>query len=396
MMQFAAFLSVLLAAPAVNVTTLDGAKHSGQLVELSARGVVVLAGDRRETIATEQLQTIHFGDASRPAEVATAPLGIELIDGSSLAATSVAVSDRTCHAVLADGQKLDIPTSQVASLRLQALAESAVAEWANLVQAKTDADRLVIRKGDALDYHKGTAFDVTETHVNFEIDGEKLPVKRTKVQGLIFYHPANRKLAEAACRLVDAGGSQWSVQTLEQAGKLSWTTPAGLRIERDLGAVVRIEYASENLLWLHELKPESNRWTPRFVPDRDIAALADFYAPRTDGAAPKSALRLGGQAYASGVRLHSRSEVVYRLPERFRRFKSVVGISDATRPGGAVRLVIRGDDRILLDEKVTGGDAPMPIDLDLTGVRRLSILVDLAGSWHASDELLLCEARLLR
>jgi hypothetical protein len=61
-----------------------------------------------------------------------------------------------------------------------------------------------------------------------------------------------------------------------------------------------------------------------------------------------------------------------------------------------MRLVIRSDQRVLLAASVTGGDAPLSVDLDLTGVRRLAIVADFAGGLDVGDHLLLCDARVIK
>ena len=130
--------------------------------------------------------------------------------------------------------------------------------------------------------------------------------------------------------------------------------------------------------------------------DKDLPLLAQYYGLRQDRMAEGQPLRLGGEEYRKGLALHSRTMVVYRLPDRFRRFKAVAGIDDRVHPRGSVHLVIRGDERLLLEADVTGLDAPRQIDLDLTGVRRLSILVDFARELNVGDQLLLCEARVIK
>ena len=88
--------------------------------------------------------------------------------------------------------------------------------------------------------------------------------------------------------------------------------------------------------------------------------------------------------------------MVYRLPGRFGRFKAIVGIDDSVRPNGNVRLVISGDDRVLLEATIDGSDEPKPVDLDISGVRRLRILVDFGQRLDVADHLDLCEARIVK
>jgi hypothetical protein len=124
-----------------------------------------------------------------------------------------------------------------------------------------------------------------------------------------------------------------------------------------------------------------------------LPVMKQFYAPRFDRGFDGPVLRLGGVEYPKGIALHSRTELVYRLPERFSRLLAIAGIPDAVRPGGKVRLVVRGDDKVLLQSTFAGSDRPRPIDLDVTGVRRLIILVDFDDGLNRGDQLLLCNAR---
>ena len=50
--------------------------------------------------------------------------------------------------------------------------------------------------------------------------------------------------------------------------------------------------------------------------------------------------------------------------------------------------------RSMLDTAVAGNDPPKPIDVDVAGVRRLTILVDFGDSVNVGDQLLLCNARI--
>jgi hypothetical protein len=74
----------------------------------------------------------------------------------------------------------------------------------------------------------------------------------------------------------------------------------------------------------------------------------------------------------------------------------MVGIDDAVRDAGHVELVISGDDRVLFSRTVTGQEKGFPVELDITGVRRLKILVDYGEQMDIADHLNLCDARLTK
>ena len=203
-------------------------------------------------------------------------------------------------------------------------------------------------------------------------------------------------MPEVVCQIVDTGGSRWSVSSLLLEDELQWTTPSGVKVSRPLGEIRLIDFSGGKVVFLSDQTPESVVHTPYFSGLADRPMLQRFRAPRGDTNLESGPLRLGGKKYAKGLALHSRTEVVYRLPDRFRRFQAILGIDDIVRPHGNVRLVIRGDDRVLLDKTIRGTDPPEPIDLDISGVRRLTILADFGETLDVSDHLDLCEARVIK
>ncbi len=73
-----------------------------------------------------------------------------------------------------------------------------------------------------------------------------------------------------------------------------------------------------------------------------------------------------------------------------------MGIDDAVRPRGHVRVEILADEKKVFDEIITGRDQPRPISLDLNGTKRLTILVDFGKDQDIADHLDLGDARLIK
>ena len=292
---------------------------------------------------------------------------------------------------------LELATRDIRAVRLQSQTDSVAAEWSRILESGADGDLLVIREGDSIDYHRGVLGAVDDNVVRFDLDGELLPVKRSKVHGLVYYQSAGRNLPEPVCRVIDSDGSQWMVRTIRLEDEdFAWTTPLGLEVTRRPAEVARIDFSQGKITYLSDLEPESVVWTPYFGTGKGQPTLSGFFAPRKDRGLDPGPLQLGGKRYRKGLALHSRTKMVYRLPGPCRRFKATVGIDDRVRPQGNVRLVIQGDERVLLETVVAGTDPPMPIDLDVTGVRRLGILVDFGGDLDVADHLDLCEARVAK
>ena len=74
----------------------------------------------------------------------------------------------------------------------------------------------------------------------------------------------------------------------------------------------------------------------------------------------------------------------------------MAGIDPSTSAAGNVRLVISGDDRVLLETEIAGDKPPQSIQLDIAGVKRLKFLVDYGQNLDTGDWLNLCEARIAK
>jgi hypothetical protein len=216
------------------------------------------------------------------------------------------------------------------------------------------------------------------------------------VYGLAYRHPSGETSTGPICRLIDIFGSHWQVSKIALEKKLQLTTPSGLVLSCSPEIVASIDFSLGKIVYLSDLKPESVAWTPFFSTAKTLPSMGQFYAPRQDRNFESNPLQLAGTEYSKGLAIRSRTEVVYRLPGSFTRLKAVAGIDDSVRPQGNVRLVIRGDNNVLLDMPVAGTDAPKPVDLDLSGVRKLSILVDFGDKAGFGDHLDLGNARIIK
>jgi len=396
MWTFLAVLAVASAQPGFKLETLGGDVIAGPILRISAEEVTVKTPDGPVRIGVEQLSGLVPAAALPPTQ-GQPRVWVDLVDGSSLLAADYAAAEGRARITAFDGQLLDLATDDVAAVRFQPQDDAVAAEWARLLDARHDTDLLVIRTDGAVDYHHGVIGEVTEALVRFALEGDLLPVKRSKVHGLIYHRPAGREFSEAACRVLDVDGSRWVAGSIElDGGSLRWTTLSGLVLARPLSAIARVDFSQGKVVYLSDLEPESVEWTPFFGSDARLEAMSRFFGPREDQGLRSGPLELEGKQYQKGLALHSRTSIVYRLPGDFRRFKAIVGIDDRVRPRGTARLLIHGDQRVLLETTIAGTNPPMSIDLDLTGVRRLGILVDFGDDLDVADHVDLCEARVVK
>ena len=402
--------------PAVSLETLDGGKLAGKLVGLSLDGATIETAAGRKTLPLGDLLELLPNNSPSNNTTAAAmqdrpAVWLELLDGSTLVGSGFTVKGPMARLALlgaaAPGSQsfqstVEIPTRQIAAVRLQPQTEETAAEWKRIrnqrgEDADTSGDLLVVRKGGRLDYHRGIVVDISRKAVDFNLDGDVLSVRRGKVFAVIYRHAAGQSLPSAACRLVGVDGSRWVVHSMELRDDiLSFETPSGLAVSLPLGKIECLDFSHGKVVYLSDLAPISADWTPYFGGPKEPQARRSLFGPRAVRGANGEPIRLGGKAFARGIILHSRTELVYRLGEGFRRFRATAGIDDRARPRGHVQLLIRGDDRVLLDTTLSGSDPPRLLDLDLGQASTLTIIVDFGDDLDVGDHLDLGDARIVK
>lgn len=99
-----------------------------------------------------------------------------------------------------------------------------------------------------------------------------------------------------------------------------------------------------------------------------------------------STITVGGVPYAKGIGVNSYSGVEYNLGGVCSRFQATIGIDDEVGNSGTVIFQIFADGTPIYDSGVmTGSSAPQTIDLDVTGVRRLTLGVGSADDGTSND-----------
>lgn len=408
-------LAGFAAAPGIEVTIepLEGKSLVGRLAELSAERIVVETASGVQTLSPKHLQSVQLGGlptSERPS------VWVELVDGSLLTGRSLQSGGGKATLETLFGERLDLPPRAIRSLRFQAQSPEIAAQWQELFKVPAGGDLVVLRKtstreveeeGKApktvtqtvLDQLEGTILEVSPAGAKFDFDGEKIDVKREKMEGIIYFHPAKRELPPAVGRLLALDGSVWSVRTLDlKGGNISLTTPAGVPQSLPLASVSQIDFGVGNILFLTDMEQELVQGEISFQPKNMVSSFKQLTAPRKNRSLSGEPLSIQGVKYHKGINLHSRTRLDVRVPDGYRQFRAVAGIDDTAGPAASFQLRILGDNKELLARKFSADETagPFEIELDLASVRRLSILVEEGAGQDIADTLILANARLTK
>lgn len=132
-----------------------------------------------------------------------------------------------------------------------------------------------------------------------------------------------------------------------------------------------------------------------WLSDLDLSAVRQGWgAARKDRSVVEQPLKIAGRRFDKGVGTHANSEISLDVHQKALRLTASVGLDDDSRdPRGvdvpSVRFGVIGDGRLLWQSPVMIlGREARRLDLDVTGVRHLSLLVVMANdkdNWEHAD-----------
>ena len=97
-------------------------------------------------------------------------------------------------------------------------------------------------------------------------------------------------------------------------------------------------------------------------------------------------LRVGGKSYARGVGTHPPGQITLDLSCASSRFTAMVGIDDEVGKAGTAEFKVVADGKLLVNSGVLRGGMPAkPIEANLLGVKKLELIVTVAGDGYGHD-----------
>jgi NPCBM/NEW2 domain len=390
-------LAAVLAAAGteVQIGTLDGATVSGSFVSIGADAVVVETPTGEVKISSDRLLSLApKGTQERATSDSTA--WIDLTDGSRVEGRNFQLADSIALFSVGE-EKYSLPADAIRVIHFSRPGDPASQAWPANIGAEPKEDLLVVRKKSAVDFLEGTISAIDENHLFFKTEGESIAVPLAKIDGLVIFHKGGDKPPDPTCIIEDSHGWRLKAKKLVSAGqRLQVSTIAGPTFELPIDDITRIDFSAGKVIYLSDLDPDKQQWTPYVDFGKEAQSLAEFYELRRDEGRNHELIAVRGKTFAKGISLTSRTALEYRLPGGIKRFKALAAIDDSVREIGNVKLQIAADGKKLLDREIAGSDDPVDIDLDVTGARRLSILVDYGKGMDAGDYLNLADARVVK
>lgn len=387
--------SVHVYALEVEVTGLDGRSQTGRLVRVmpefvleSPTGEIALAWSDILSIKPKPdgagtMETVLDG-AALPE---TGDLQFQLSDGSLLYGRIVEARERDFTIRFHGDRATRLEISWIDTIAVRA-AGAAGREKLNEAALATDRseDIAVVERGAKVVELRGEVRRVDAENVMFLWNERELSLPWQRLAGVVFAHPQAR---EGTQSVVLANGEVFKGRVIAgDERRIVLKSSTFDQLELSWAIVDRIECRSGRLTYLSDLTPVRYDFTPFLIKKWPYARDATLLGRE---------IRLAGRLHQKGVTMHSRAALTYNLGGQYRQFAVTVGISDEMRDRGDVTLAVLGDGRVLWEaSNVRGGQPPLEVLIEVTGIRELSLHVDFGEDLDLSDHVCWGSARLVR
>ena len=374
-------MATVLAAmpPNVRVTTLSEETIAGSLKEFTGTTITVDVAGTPRVIPQKDLKEIILDENDAPPAEAAATMTLTLNDTSQIGCTQFTATGQKLTASVTGLGELALGRNAIRSVRFAELSPKVAARWDELSVRDAQTDLVVIRKGDALDFVVGTLSEIQAEKVEILVKSKAVVVPRDRVFGLVF-GKSNTALGKPVCEVITQNGNKFRLQTVAVTGldTLTGKTATGIDVKLPLSTLKKIDFTLGRIRYLADLPEEAEYKSEGLVRSEFVLQVRKN---RTSGNTP---LKLAGNVeFTRGLWIHSGTTLKYRLNREFRRFVTTAGV-DRSSPAcdqfqTSVRLIVTGDGKSLLNREFQWNDAPAALELDVGGVRDLTIQVEPIG-----------------
>lgn len=360
----------IAAAPApvtVRLELTTGESISGDLLAVAADTIsVTITGQPREFPTASVRRLVR----ERPDASPQLPVVVTTCDGGSLGGTGCRQEGHRLVIDCSEGP-ISLAANRVARVAWLA-ADQREPAWLDQAPPKPAADLVVIRKDGGHTFVECAVTGLTDDAVTVVLDGETIPVKRTKVAGIVWLREpetvaSGPAVTVAGGRLV-AADVRWTPDEFVLDNSIHLPPPL-------LGS---IDYAAGRTVLLTSLEPESVAVEPAFGGLAGIEGLKDFFTPRSVPPA--------GDRGPAALILRPRTVITWRVPDKARVFRVRLSrdVPDTSPAAVEVAVAVDGREACRIGLSPPGSDPgesvrPDPIEADVSSGRRLTITVDFVG-----------------
>ena len=357
-----------------------------------------------KAISIETINRISFsGQSDEPSQIAHA---ITLADGSKLFCLSFSISDRE---LIAETEiPIRIKTRLIDHIQFPTVDTDFKTNWKKTTALDRESDALVVSRDSKLQMIDGIVGDVSAENVSFTVGERTADVKRSRLAGMLFYRRTTDEFAPSVFVLQLADGSTIEVQSLTiEDGQFAVRSVAGASFKVGPDSVARMDFSSNREMWLTDLDPATNDWSPLLASPNIIGSLKHFSLAKIDksfNSKPLAILDRGEdeswvrKEFNKGFAIKGGGKLSFVLARQFQHLSGSIAFDPDANSTGVVKLIIQVDGANHVEEVLDAAKmkSAFPIDIDLNDADRIVFQVEYHDRRSVGDILHAVEMKLIR
>ncbi|MGE3807316.1 MAG: NPCBM/NEW2 domain-containing protein [Gemmataceae bacterium] len=390
------FLTGFGLAAEPRLTTIDGKTVQGELVNVTPTEVLLKTTKMGE-VATPNDKVLDL-DMQRNSAAPKNYLEVELVDGTVLKCSDFQVKQKEVEVKLTSGQQIKLPLASIVYMVRDAHDSDLYKKFREFVSGQGSRDIFVANSAGTLQPLEGTLrSSAMNDKIHFTTQtGSEVDLPLERVHGLVFLRKREAVSEKTLFKLHDTARNVLVVEKSEKtAAGFKVTTVCGAVAEFPLDQLAKLDFNKGQLTYLSNIR--ENDFMPKLLKVVEKSSLGGVDHYRRDKNLDGGKIRLQNKPYDKGLSMHAYTELVYEIGGDFKEFKAVMGIDDQVGGDSHVKVTVEGDDQELFSAELSRQDRKtIPIAINITGKKKLRIVVRSVNLIDLGDHVTLAEARLTK
>ena len=378
----------------MNISLLDGTTIESPISSITQSGIVDGPTIDR-SINLDNVIAIESTNARADALSPKAPsqqAQVALVGGGVLYCDGITISDGALQATNDAGiDSIPLDIIEAIIFRDSDLAARTMQD------RSTQKDTIIVQTPDGLKMVAGIFEGIADGKALLNFNGASRKINLIKIAAIILADlaPAQPQGLLSTVALTRQNKINGVIQTLID-GQLAISMTSEISMRVPFERVRRIDIQTDNLVYLSALEPVAVEQQTIFSLQRswhrDASIEGNPIRLNFDGDRGNRVTR----EFAKGLGMQSYSALRFANENDFTRFKATVGIDAETNGRGDCVMKVVSDGIALWSSRVNGQQAPIEIDVDITGMQDIELIVEPGEQFDLADHADWANARFVK
>ena len=355
-----------------NIQWVDGSITEATIVSVSADGIISGDGVPAE-VTLDQIVGYQVNAATK------SPGAVEIlvVGRSRLFTNSIDIQGSVANIESTWGSAMQVPLDVIQAIvfkRTQRVNKQ-------LTDRSDSADTVIVDTPDGEKVVAGIFEGLGQGKLGLNFNGKSRKIGLEKINAVSLADLGLELVAGTLVELSDGSLLNGQIRNVD-GGILTFAITSNHTIEIPWASVNRLEVQSDNLVYLSNLEPAAVEQQSMFAPQRNW---------QRDRSVDSNPIRLQAydksspQTYRKGIGTHSYCKLEFANTNDFERLQAIVGIDAETNGRGDCQMSVYADGIKLWSKRITGQTPPEKIDVDISGMAKITLIVEPGEQFDLAD-----------